>query len=56
MFEHWNLLNNIGKSRKVAFYVDGVGNFQPKCKCEFDREIPNLTEKIKRNISYFELQ
>lgn len=47
MFKYWNYLSNIGASRKVAFYVDGDGNFHPKCDISFDKNMPSLTEKIE---------
>ena len=32
MFEYWNWLSAVGGSRRVAFYVDGDGDFHPKCR------------------------
>jgi hypothetical protein len=41
MFEHWNRLSRMGASRRIAFYVDGDGNFHP------DAQFVNLsTEKL----------
>ncbi len=48
MFEHWNLLSNIGSSRKVGFFVDGDGNFHPKCKIKFKGKIPKLTDGLRK--------
>ncbi len=47
MFEYWNYLSNIGSSRHISFYVDGNGNFHPNCKVSTDKEIPELTEKLR---------
>ena len=46
MFEHWNKLAGMGCSRMIGFYVDGDGNFHPKCKISFDQEVPPLTEEL----------
>lgn len=32
----------------VSFYVDGDGNFHPKCKVTTDQEIPELTNEMKQ--------
>ena len=48
MFEYWNLLSSIGSSRKVGFFIDGAGNFHPKCKVKFDGEIPELTDELRK--------
>ncbi len=43
MFEYWNRLAGLGGSRRVAFFVDGDGNFHP------DAQFVNLsTEKLPR--------
>lgn len=47
MFEEWNYLSNIGASRHVSFFVDGDGNFHPKCKINYDQNITKLTEEMK---------
>ncbi len=47
MFEHWNRLSSMGSSRYIAFFVDGDGNFHPRCKINFSDEIPELTEKLR---------
>ena len=47
MFEYWNQLSGWGSSRDVAFHCDGDGNFHPKCKVEFDQELPELTEELR---------
>ncbi len=40
MFRYWNKLASMGCSRKVSFYVDGDGNFKPKCVVEFPEGRP----------------
>lgn len=47
MFEHWNLLANMGGSRYVGFFVDGDGNFHPKCDISYDKQIPKLTDELR---------
>ncbi len=49
MFEYWNALGRNGSSREVGFYCDGDGNFRPECKIGFDKDIPQLTDKIRAN-------
>jgi len=44
---YWNRLSAVGGSRRVAFYVDGDGNFHPRCKLSFKGNIPQLTEEMK---------
>lgn len=46
MFDHWNRLSNIGATREVAFYVDGDGNFHPKCNYTFSESIPVLNNEL----------
>ena len=48
MFEYWNFLGSAGSSRKVAFYVDGDGDFQPRCKVSTDQPIPTLTKEMHK--------
>lgn len=48
MFEYWNQLSAMGGSRKVGFFVDGDGNFHPKCNVKFDGEIPELTDGLRQ--------
>jgi hypothetical protein len=48
MFEYWNYLGGVGGSRQVAFYVDGDGDFKPKCKISFDGEVPELTKEMAK--------
>ena len=48
MFNYWNCLANAGGSRKVAFYVDGDGNFKPKCNISFDGDVPELTKEMAK--------
>ena len=47
MFEHWNKMAAWGCSRKIAFYVDGDGNFKPNSKVEFDGDVPELTDELR---------
>ena len=47
MFEYWNYLSGIGSSRRVAFYVDGDGNFRPECSVKFKGKIPELTDELR---------
>ena len=46
MFDHWNILGDIGSSREVAFFVDGDGNFRPRAECSFSEVIPELTDEL----------
>ena len=32
MFRYWDYLASVGGSRRVAFYVDGDGDFHPHCQ------------------------
>ncbi len=48
MFDYWNYLANIGSSRVVGFYVDGDGNFHPKCKFNANQPLPKLTEELAK--------
>jgi hypothetical protein len=47
MFDHWNWMANIGRSREVAFYVDGDGNFHPHVECKFNEEMPPLDDLLR---------
>lgn len=47
-FKHWNRLASWGSSRFVAFYVDGDGDFKPKCEFEFSEPIRELTEDLEQ--------
>jgi hypothetical protein len=47
MFAYWNLLANVGSSRYVSFFVDGDGNFHPKCDVTYDKPIPFLTDELR---------
>jgi hypothetical protein len=49
MFEYWNHLANIGGSRKVAFYVDGDGNFKPECAVVFNASGIELTDEMRES-------
>ena len=48
MFKHWNRLAGWGSSRMIGFYVDGDGNFKPKCECSFSEPVPELTEELEK--------
>ncbi len=48
MFEYWNILSSWGSSRTVGFFVDGDGNFHPKCSVRFDGDIPELTDELRK--------
>jgi len=48
MFKHWNRLAGWGSSRMISFYVDGDGNFKPKCKMTFSAAIPELTDELEK--------
>ena len=47
MFEYWNVLASQGSSRHVSFFVDGDGNFKPKCKIGYSDQIPELTDELR---------
>ena len=47
MFEHWRVLGGQGSSRYVGFFVDGDGNFKPKCKITTDKPIRELTQEMR---------
>ena len=47
MFEYWNQLSGMGSSRMVGFYVDGDGNFHPKCDVELDTTIRELDDELR---------
>lgn len=47
-FKTWNSLSVRGCSRYVGFYVDGDGNFKPKCNISYDKELPcELNDEIE---------
>lgn len=48
MFEKWNFLSSNGSSKNVSFFVDGDGNFHPKCVVSTDKELPELTDEFKK--------
>lgn len=48
MFKHWNRLASMGCSRNVGFFVDGDGNFKPKCEVTFSEPVPELTPELER--------
>ena len=51
MFEHWNRLTSMGASRFSAFYVDGDGNFKPKCSISYSAPLPDLTPELREKAS-----
>ncbi len=48
MFKHWDQLANCGSSRMIGFFVDGDGNFKPKCDVTFSAPLPELTEELEK--------
>lgn len=49
MFEYWTGCGGVGASRKVGFYLEGDGDFQPKCETSFSREIHELTPEMSKS-------
>jgi hypothetical protein len=47
MFKQWSYYGRVGASRKVAFFVDGDGDFRPNCEVKFNKEIHELTEEME---------
>lgn len=47
MFEHWNKMASWGCSRRIAFYVDGDGNFKPKAEVILPSSVPELTDEMR---------
>lgn len=50
MFKAWNELSSMGSSREVSFFVDGDGNFHPKCVVSYNKpeKVPELTEELEK--------
>ncbi len=48
MFKHWNKLAGWGCSRMIGFFVDGDGNFKPKCEMAFSEPLPELTDELAK--------
>ena len=48
MFKYWNQLSSVGSSREVAFYVDGDGNFHPRCKVTVEPRNVELTDDLEK--------
>ncbi len=48
MFKYWNRLSGVGGSRRVAFYVDGDGNFHPDAQFVnlSTQSLPRLTDEL----------
>lgn len=45
MFKYWNLCGKAGMSRKVAFFVDGDGDFHPNCEFKTEPTLPELPKE-----------
>lgn len=48
MFEYWTFLGGVGGSRMVGFYVDGDGNFQPKCFVTTSAPTRELDDELRK--------
>ena len=48
MFEHWNYIGSAGSSRVIGYFVDGDGNFNPKCTWQFSAPVPELTDELRK--------
>ncbi|HMW85390.1 MAG TPA: hypothetical protein PLY42_11645 [Nitrospira sp.] len=48
MFQHWNRLASWGSSRMIGFFVDGDGNFKPRCDIAFSEPLPVLTDELAK--------
>lgn len=46
-FEKWNSCAIMGQSRRIAFYVDGDGNFKPNCQIQCDEIQDEMTDEIR---------
>lgn len=42
MFDYWSFCGRAGMSRHVSFYVDGDGDFQPKCDVKTEPVLPPM--------------
>jgi len=47
MFIYWNQLSSMGGSRHVSFFVDGDGNFHPKCDVSYNVRMPMISDEIR---------
>ncbi len=45
MFKWWTFCGKAGMSRKVAFFVDGDGDFHPNCEVTTDPVLPELPKE-----------
>lgn len=45
MFKWWTFCGKAGMSRKVAFYVDGDGDFHPNCEVKTEPTLPELPKE-----------
>lgn len=45
MFKWWNFCGKAGMSRKVAFFVDGDGDFHPNCEVKTEPALPDLPKE-----------
>lgn len=45
-FDQWRRLGGMGASRWCAFYVDGDGPFQPRCKIESEWPLPEISDEM----------
>lgn len=48
MFDYWTYLGKVGSSRYVSFMVDGDGDFHPNCEFSSEKELPELTEELRK--------
>jgi hypothetical protein len=48
MFEYWNHLIDQEVNGNVGFYVDGEGGFRPNCEVTTNKELPELTDQIRK--------
>lgn len=48
MFKWWNFCSSAGMSRRVAFFVDGDGDFHPNCEVKTEPALPELPKEQSR--------
>lgn len=51
MFEYWNTLSSVGRSRRVAFFVDGDGNFHPQCQITCNPRLPFIERQVVKKLA-----
>jgi hypothetical protein len=57
MFKLWTQLGSQGSSRDVSFFVDGDGNFQPKCEIITSIPLPEISDAVKKSAkSYMKME